>query len=396
MQGCTAAHRDRDGVAIMHLTCDRTADIDALARLHIVDDVVSGNGVERDPRCGGVHAHSDHCAVGAVGAARCIGAADRSADRLACQDRTWNVYRELSTTGANGGRVGVGAYRQDHRVARLGATARDATHVNRLTRLHIADDVVHRNGVQADGGKRLVYRHLNRSGGRARAARSILRVHRGTHAAVINGAGCNGHAEAAIGCNSDVLCQRHAIGCDADRLARHCRVHLAAERGVGCLSRHPIDRVRGDKHCCRVDRWCNEVQRETSAGALRRNAARCVLMRHRGRHRFGIAAEVAGIDDKAKAQGLADLQVNDRGADLCSIAQGQRDGVANRYRTANRAADGDGPCSVDGGDESDRIQGDMRRGRVRAHIDGGAAGAVVAAIGIDSADRCADRLTGQC
>ena len=107
------------------------------------------------------------------------------------------------------------------------------------------------------------------------------------------------------------------------------------------------------------------VHREVVAGAAgRRNAARCVLVRHAGRDRATIAGEVAGIYAQAIAQAFSAAQVYDLGAELCAIAQGQRHLVAYCRRTADRAADGGGPNSIDGGGKSHRIDADLRRGGV--------------------------------
>ena len=83
------------------------------------------------------------------------------------------------------------------------------------------------------------------------------------------------------------------------------------------------------------------------------------------------------------------------GDELCSITQGDSDGVANRRRTAHRTADGGGGRhhTVDSGD-TDRVYGGLRRSRVGADCLRGR-GAVAAAIGIATADHRTDRLTRQ-
>ena len=164
---------------------------------------------------------------------------------------------------------------------------------------------------------------------------------------------------------------------------------------MGRIGRHAIDSVRGDERCVGCDRRSDLVHRQADAGALGRDAACGILMRHRGRDGFGIAAEMAGIDDKAKAQAFCAAQVNDGGTELCSITQSQRHGVAKRHRTADRAADGDRRRPVDGGDEAYRIDGNMRRGRVRTHGNGRTADAVAAAIRIAAAEHRTDRLARQ-
>ena len=287
------------------------------------------------------------------------------------------------------------AHADDDGVAVVYLAADRAADLDALAELRVVDAVVQRDGVQADAGKRLVHCHLNCRGGRAGAACRILSMDRGGHTAVINGAGCNRYAVTAVAGNRYVLCQHHTIGSDADRLARHRRVHLAAQRGLRRLGNKAVDRARGDHSSAGCDRRNNLIHNQADAGALRRDAACGVLMCHAGRDRVAIAAEVAGGDRQAKAQALATAQVYDLCAELCSIAQAQCHGIAKSSGTADRATDGGGPYSIDGGGESHRIDGNMRRSRVRAHRDGRTAGAVAAAIGIGSADRCADGLTCQ-
>ena len=212
MQGSATAHADDDGVAVVHLARNRAADLYALTRFHIVDDVVKRYGVKGYAGNRLVHDHLNRRS-GRARAACCI----------LCMDRGGH-FAELD--GAGRKRHAVAAIAGNRYVlCQRHAVDRDAHGLARNRRIHLAGErglrrLCHHPIQGARGDDRHCrcdgryfaipcHQHIHRL--RARAARSILRIDRCGHAAVIDGAGCKRHAVAAISCDSDVLYQGHAV-----------------------------------------------------------------------------------------------------------------------------------------------------------------------------------------